>query len=53
MSDQKDGVIFVDLAFDRDVGVEVLARVEKGKVIIESYKVIDNETSLDVPKDGS
>lgn len=41
MSDQKDGVIFVDLAFDRDVSVEVLARRENGKVKIDSYKVIE------------
>jgi hypothetical protein len=46
MSDQKDGVIFVDLAFDRDVHVEVNLRTEGGKVIIEDYKIIERELNV-------
>ena len=46
MSDHKDGVIFVDLAFDRDVTVEAHIRLENGKVIIEDYKVIERELNV-------
>lgn len=46
MSDQKDDVIFVDLAFDRDVTVQATVRLENGIVTIEDYKVIERQLTV-------